>query len=57
MHDFLITIFLGLALFKLVDVLEDLVPGLTRVHTLATMVLAMCTVPLDSVLTNTPGDA
>jgi hypothetical protein len=41
MHDFLITIFLGLALFKLVDVLEDLVPGLTRVHTLATMVLAV----------------
>jgi hypothetical protein len=41
MHDFLITILLGLALFKIVDVLEGLVPGLTKVHTLATMVLAV----------------
>ena len=41
MHDFLITIFLGLALFKIVDVLEDLAPGITRFHTLATLVLAV----------------
>jgi hypothetical protein len=41
MHDFAITVFLGLALFKIVDMLEDLVPGLTKYHTLATMVLAI----------------
>ena len=41
MHDFLITILLGLALFKIVDLVEDLVPGLTRFHTLVTLVLAV----------------
>jgi hypothetical protein len=41
MYDFAITVLLGLALFKIVDVLEDLVPGLTKYHTLATMVLAV----------------
>jgi len=41
MHDFAITVLLGLALFKIVDVVEDLVPGLTKFHTLMTMVLAV----------------
>jgi hypothetical protein len=41
MHDFAITVLLGLALFKIVDVVEDLVPGLTKFHTLVTMVLAI----------------
>ena len=41
MHDFAITVLLGLALFKIVDVFEDLVPGLTKYHTLMTMVLAV----------------
>ena len=41
MHDFAITVLLGLALFKIVDVVEDLVPGLTKFHTLITMALAV----------------
>jgi hypothetical protein len=41
MHDFAITVLLGLALFKIVDVVEDLVPGLTKFHTLVTMALAV----------------
>jgi hypothetical protein len=41
MHDFAITVLLGLALFKIVDVVEDLVPGLTKYHTMVTMVLAV----------------
>jgi hypothetical protein len=41
MYDFAITVLLGLALFKIVDVVEDLVPGLTKFHTLMTMVLAV----------------
>jgi hypothetical protein len=41
MHDFAITVLLGLALFKIVDVVEDLVPGLTKFHTMVTMVLAV----------------
>jgi hypothetical protein len=41
MHEFAITVLLGLALFKIVDVIEDLVPGLTKYHTLMTMVLAV----------------
>jgi len=41
MHDFAITVLLGLALFKIVDVVEDLVPGLTKYHALITMALAV----------------
>jgi len=41
MYDFAITVMLGLALFKIVDVLEDLVPGLTKFHTIVTMALAV----------------
>jgi hypothetical protein len=41
MYDFAITILLGLALFKIVDVLEDLVPDLTKVHSLVTVALAV----------------
>lgn len=41
MHDLIITVLLGLALFKIVDLLEEVVPGLTRFHTLVTMVLAI----------------
>ena len=48
MHDFAITVLLGLALFKIVDLLEDLVPGLTKFHALATLVLAVAgTMALD----------
>jgi hypothetical protein len=41
MYHFAVVALLGLALFKLVDLLEDLVPGLTRFHTLVTFVLAV----------------
>jgi hypothetical protein len=48
MHDFLILAFLGLALFKIVDLLEDLVPSLTRFHSLMTIALAVAgTIALD----------
>jgi hypothetical protein len=41
MYDFAIVALLGLALFKVVDLLEDVVPGLTRLHTLATFALGV----------------
>ena len=41
MHDFLITILLGLALFKIVDLLEEVMPGVTRLHNVVTLVLAL----------------
>ena len=41
MYHFAAVALLGLALFKLVDMLEDLVPGLTRFHTFVTFVLAV----------------
>ena len=41
MHDFITVALLGLALWKVVDLLEDLVPGLTRVHNLLTIVLGV----------------
>lgn len=41
MHDFVITIFLGLAVFKIVDVLEDLAPDLTKFHSLLTVIFAV----------------
>ena len=41
MYDFAIVILLGLALFKVVDLVEDLVPQLTRFHMLITLVVAV----------------
>jgi hypothetical protein len=41
MHDFLVTILLGLALFKIVDLLEEVMPGVTRLHNVVTLVLAL----------------
>jgi hypothetical protein len=41
MYDFLITILLGLALFKIVDLLEEVMPGVTRLHNVVTLVLAL----------------
>ena len=41
MYTIAVLALLGLALFKLVDVIEDFVPGLTRVHTLMTVVLGI----------------
>ena len=41
MYNFAIVALLGLALFKLVDLLEDLVPGLAKLHTLVTVVLGV----------------
>src|SRR5690348_4789183 len=41
MYHFAVIAFLGLALFKLVDVFEDFVPGLTRWHAFVTTVLAV----------------
>jgi hypothetical protein len=41
MYAFAVVILLGLALFKVVDLLEDLVPALTRFHSLVTGVLAV----------------
>jgi len=41
MRDFATVALLGLALFKVVDLLEDLVPQLARIHTLVTTVLGV----------------
>jgi len=41
MHDFIIVVLMSLALWKLVDLLEELVPGLTRIHTLATVAIGV----------------
>lgn len=41
MYTLAVTLILGLALFKLVDVLEDLVPELTKLHGLVTTGLAV----------------
>jgi hypothetical protein len=46
MHEFAIVALLGLALFKVVDLLEDFVPGLTRFHTLITLALGVGTTVL-----------
>ena len=40
MYTFAVTLLLGLALFKLVDVLEELVPELTKLHGVVTVALA-----------------
>ncbi|MGI8791877.1 MAG: hypothetical protein ACR2H3_01645 [Acidimicrobiales bacterium] len=41
MYDFAIIMLLGLALFKVVDLVEDFVPQLTRFHLLTTLALAV----------------
>jgi hypothetical protein len=41
MYTLAVLALLGLALFKLVDVIEDLLPGLTRVHALVTIALGI----------------
>lgn len=41
MYDFTIIVLMGLALFKVVDLIEGLVPQVTRFHLLATIVLAV----------------
>jgi hypothetical protein len=41
MYTLAILAFMGLALFKLVDLIEDLLPGLTRFHTLLTVVIGI----------------
>ena len=41
MYDFAIVILMGLALFKVVDLVEEFVPQLTKFHLLLTLVLAV----------------
>ena len=41
MYDFAIVILMGLALFKVVDLVEEFVPQLTKFHLLLTVVLAV----------------
>lgn len=41
MYDFAIVILMGLALFKVVDLVEEFVPSLTKFHLLLTLVLAV----------------
>jgi hypothetical protein len=40
-HDFAIVLMLGLALFKLVDLIEDYVPALTKFHALVSTAIAV----------------
>ncbi len=48
MYTFAVVVLLGLALFKVVDLLEDLLPVLARYHTILTFVLALAgTVGMD----------
>ena len=44
MYEFAVVALLGLAALKVVDLLTELVPGITRVRTLATFVLAIVAV-------------
>ena len=44
MYHLAVIVFLALALFKLVDVLEDLLPGITRLHTWVTLGLGIVAV-------------
>ncbi len=44
MYTFAVTLLLGLALFKIVDVVEDLVPGLAKLHNAVTVGLAIAAV-------------
>lgn len=43
MYTFAVTLLLGLALFKMVDVIEDLIPDLTKLHSAVTLGLAVAT--------------
>ena len=48
MHDFAIVVLMGLALWKVVDLVEDFVPALARLHNLVTIVLGVAaTVAID----------
>lgn len=48
MYQFAVVALLGLATLKVVDLLEEFVPGLTRIHLLLTFALAIAaTVALD----------
>jgi hypothetical protein len=40
-YDFAVIVLLGLALFKLVDVLEDIAPQLTKFHSLVMVAIAV----------------
>ena len=53
MYTIAVLALLGLALFKLVDLIEDVLPGLTRFHTLMTVVFGVAgTVWLDYSMTD-----
>ncbi len=41
MYTFAVTLLLGLALFKIVDLVEDLVPGLAKLHNALTVALGV----------------
>lgn len=41
MYTFAVTLLLGLALFKIVDLLEDFVPDVTKLHSAVTAALAV----------------
>lgn len=41
MYTLAVALLLGLALFKIVDAVEDLVPGLARFHSLVTLAIAV----------------
>jgi thiol:disulfide interchange protein len=41
MHDFTVVVLLGLALWKVVDLIEDFVPFLTKFHNLVTIILGV----------------
>ncbi len=41
MHDFTIVVLLSLGLWKVVDLIEDVVPGLAKLHNLLTVVLGV----------------
>jgi hypothetical protein len=52
MYTIAVLALMGLALFKLVDLVEDVLPGLTRWHTLLTIVLGIVgTVAFDYTMT------
>ncbi|MGH9153557.1 MAG: hypothetical protein ACRD03_14400 [Acidimicrobiales bacterium] len=41
MYTFAVTLLLGLALFKIVDTVEDLAPGTTKLHGLVTLLVGI----------------
>jgi hypothetical protein len=44
MHDFVIVVLMSLALWKFVDLVEDMLPGLARFHTFMTVVFGVAAV-------------